>query len=332
MLAAAGRRRSSSRVARRRCTSTARRAIDPGIYDLGVPAARHLLRRAAGRARPRRRGRRDGRGRVRPHRADRRRSGRAVRATPTSSTVWMSHFDAITAAPTGSVVTATPRHPGRSVRRPEPRHLRRAVPPRGRAHPTRPGDHGGFLYDARGLPAHVDDVSIIEHAVAAIRAQVGYGPRHLRAVGRGRLRRRGRARAQGGRSPAHVRVRRHRPACGRARAMLGRHVTRASRTPRRPLRRRRHGRRDAEVDEPHLPLFVDHHVARRDVAMDDVHAAMRVVERAADLDADVRAFFGRERRRFVARRRSARARARRRSRPSTSSIARKYMPGSTPSS
>ena len=54
--------------------------------------------------------------------------------------------------------------------------------------------------------------------------------------------------------------------------------------------------RDAEVDDLDLALLVDHHVARRHVAVDDVHAAVRVVERAADLDADVRALLGRQRR------------------------------------
>jgi hypothetical protein len=49
---------------------------------------------------------------------------------------------------------------------------------------------------------------------------------------------------------------------------------------------------DAEVDDLHLALFVDHHVARRDVAMDDLHPTVRVVERAANLDPDVRPLLG----------------------------------------
>ena len=57
-------------------------------------------------------------------------------------------------------------------------------------------------------------------------------------------------------------------------------------------RRRRHGRSDAEVDDLDLPLLVHHHVSRRDVAVDDVHPPMRVVEGATDLDADVGALVG----------------------------------------
>ena len=50
-------------------------------------------------------------------------------------------------------------------------------------------------------------------------------------------------------------------------------------------------RGDAEVDQLHLTFFVEHHVPRRDVAMNDLHAAVRVVERATHLHADVRALF-----------------------------------------
>ena len=56
--------------------------IDPAVYDAGVPAARHLLRRATRRARSRRRGRQDRPGRVRAHRAARRGFVAAVRRSP----------------------------------------------------------------------------------------------------------------------------------------------------------------------------------------------------------------------------------------------------------
>ena len=66
---------------------------------------------------------------------------------PASRTVWMSHFDSITRAPDGlHGHRAAP--PTRRSRRSSTRRaaaLRRAVPPRGRAHAARPGD-------ARALP------------------------------------------------------------------------------------------------------------------------------------------------------------------------------------
>src|SRR5262249_14683266 len=52
---------------------------------------------------------------------------------------------------------------------------------------------------------------------------------------------------------------------------------------------------DAKVDHFDLAFFVDHHVAWSDVAMNDLHATMRVVERAAHFDPDVHAFIGCER-------------------------------------
>ncbi len=75
--------------------------------------------------------------------------------------------------------------------------------------------------------------------------------------------------------------------------LLGRHVAgRAEDAV--PARRGGHGGGDAEVDDLDLALFVDHHVARGHVAVHDVHAPVGVVERATDLDADVRALLGRE--------------------------------------
>ena len=59
---------------------------------------------------------------------------------PREQVVWMSHFDTITAAPDGFTVTGVDAdHAGRRVRVAGPRVLRRAVPPRGRAHAVGPG-------------------------------------------------------------------------------------------------------------------------------------------------------------------------------------------------
>ena len=115
--------------------------IDPAIFELGDPDARHLLRRAAARARARR-----------PRRPDRRLASSA-RTEMTASTAagssrrcrpsrrsWMSHRDTVVAPPDGARVVADVRaHAGRRVRRRGAAALRRAVPPRGRAHAARPG-------------------------------------------------------------------------------------------------------------------------------------------------------------------------------------------------
>ena len=132
----------------------------------------------------------------------------------------MSHVDAITAAPAGLHGDRAHRRGARSP----------ALEDRDRGiygvqfHPeVAHTEHGQeilkrFLYDVVRLPADVDER--LDHRArrsTTIRAQVGDGAGDLRAVGRRRLGGRGRARAQGGRRPAHVRVRRHRAAARAAR-------------------------------------------------------------------------------------------------------------------
>ena len=108
----------------------------------------------------------------------------------------------------------------------ERRHLRHPVPPRGRAHPLRPGDPDAL--PDRGVRLRADVVGGVDRR--------GTGPAHPRAGGRGQrdlraLRRRGllgggAAGAPRGRRAADVRVRRPRPdAQGRGRAG-GEHVPR----------------------------------------------------------------------------------------------------------
>ena len=64
----------------------------------------------------------------------------------------MSHFDTIIEAPPGFVVTASSAiHAGAAFEEPDPRVLRRAVPPRGAAHAAGPGAAwSGSCYDAAG--------------------------------------------------------------------------------------------------------------------------------------------------------------------------------------
>ena len=76
-----------------------------------------------------------------------------------------------------------------------------------------------FLYDIAGCRPDLDAGNVIDEQVAAIRAQVGDKQVHLRAVRRRRLRGGRSAGAQGDRRPAHLRLRRPRPAArGRGRA------------------------------------------------------------------------------------------------------------------
>ena len=80
-------------------------SIDPAIYDAGRAGARHLLRRAARRPRSRRRGREDRRAAstAAPMLARRSRRRCCSASQPAEQVVWMSHCDAMTAAPPGFV-------------------------------------------------------------------------------------------------------------------------------------------------------------------------------------------------------------------------------------
>ena len=159
---------------------------------------------------------------------------------PTEHRVWMSHGDAVRAAPPGFTTLAAHRgRRGRRVRGPRPPARRGAVPPRGAAHRARPGGARALPARRRRLPADLDDG---QHRRGAGRADPRPGRRQagdLRAVRRRRLRGRGRARPARGRRPAHLRVRRPRPAArGRGRAGRAR------------LRRRDRGRRSRSSTPP----------------------------------------------------------------------------------
>ena len=138
-------------------------------------------------------------------------AGALFNGLPAHQTVWMSHRDTVVAPPAGAEITGPlVLDAGRGVRGPGARPLRRPVPPRGRAHAVRPGRAEELPLRDRGRAAGVD----------ARRGDRGAGradPRPgrlragaLRALGRRRLRRRRAARAQGGRRPAHLRLRRPR--------------------------------------------------------------------------------------------------------------------------
>ena len=127
--------------------------------------------------------------------------------------VWMSHGDKVTELPPGFKLMAS------HAELPDRRHgrrgawlLRRAVPPRGHA-------HGHRARDARALraaasPARPDWVmrDHIDEAVAGIRAAGGRRGSHPRPVGRCRFQRGRGADPPRDRRPAHLRLRRPRPA------------------------------------------------------------------------------------------------------------------------
>ena len=195
----------------RRSTTPASRSSASATARSSSPAARRRGRQAPGRGEY---GRTDARTSTARRPAARRRQ-------PTEQTVWMSHFDSITAAPDGlrghRVARPTRRSP--RSRTASARHLRRAVPPRGRAHrrAARRCSSTSSTTSCGCRPTWTM-ASIIEHAVDDDPRPGRRRAGDLRAVGRRRLRGRRRARAQGDRRPAHVRVRRHRAACARARA------------------------------------------------------------------------------------------------------------------
>ena len=137
-----------------------------------------------------------------------------------TSDVWMSHGDAITAAPPGFVATAsTPDAPVAAMHDPERRiygvqfHPEVVHTERGQSLLER------FLFDVCAARPTWTHTNIIETSVDAVTRSGRPASRPLRALRRGGLRGRGRARPQGGRRPAHLRVRRHRSdARGRGRA------------------------------------------------------------------------------------------------------------------
>ena len=193
---------------------------DPAIFELGVPDARHLLRHAADGARARRP--------RRPHRRRRVRQGalrasaeRSVDDLPDEQTVWMSpprlRRRAAARAPRSPRRTSTTpigafEDPARGLYgiqfHPEVVHT-----PHGQAMLK------NFLYGVADASPSWTPAAVIEEQVERIRGARRPRPCALRPLRRRRQRRRGAARPQGGRRPAHLRLRRPRPAAqGRGRA------------------------------------------------------------------------------------------------------------------
>ena len=125
----------------------------------------------------------------------------------------MSHRDSVDrpaggrdGRPPARTTTADRRLRGRGARA-----LRRPVPPRGRPHPARAGDARRTSSTASPAPRPSwTPAAVIEQQVARDPRAGRRRARALRALGRRRQRRRGAARPQGGRRPAHLRLRRPR--------------------------------------------------------------------------------------------------------------------------
>ena len=162
-------------------------------------------------------------------------SGALFAGLPEQQVVWMSHRDTVVAPPEGAVVTGTSAStPVAAFEDAAPPALRRPVPPRGRAHAARPGPAEELPLRHCRRAARVDAGCRDRGAGRADPRPGREQPRHLRALGRRRLRGRRAARLQGGRRPAHLRLRRPRlHALERGRAG-GRDVRRPLQRPARP--------------------------------------------------------------------------------------------------
>ena len=218
----------------------------PGVFELGVPGARHLLRHAADGAPARRRGG-EGRGpRVRA-RPPRDRAGRGA----------LQGFRRQGAGARGRL--DEPRRPHRAAAagvqadrddgelprrrdgRPDAAFLRHPVPPRGRAHPARQRDSRQFrARDLRLLRrlGHALLRRLRDRPDPQDRRAEGQGG--LRALRRRRFRRGGAARPPGDRRPAELHLRRQRRAAPRRAPGRRAHLPRP--LPPEPRRRGRRGR------------------------------------------------------------------------------------------
>ena len=199
--------------------------------------ARHLLRHAADGAGPRRT-RRARCGRVRQDGAPLARSaGPGSSGRPDGLDEPPRLRDCGTARGRGD--RRLRRDPDRRLRGARPEPVRRPVPPGGRAHAARPGGAEELPLRRRRRAAHLDARGRDRGAGRADPRPGREGARAVRAVGRRRLRRRCAARAQGGRRPADLCLRRPRPAPqGRGRSG-GRDLRGPLPRPARPRRRGR---------------------------------------------------------------------------------------------
>ena len=133
--------------------------------------------------------------------------------------VWMSHGDRVTRLPQGfRVVGTSAERADRHDRRREAEVLRHAVPSRGDAHAAGRAAPAQLRAQDRAVPRRLDHARLQGRGDREDPQAGRQGPGDLRAVRRRRFRGRRGADPRGDRRPAHLRVRRSRPAAARTKA------------------------------------------------------------------------------------------------------------------
>ena len=245
-----------------------RAAVDPAIFELGVPTlgicyGMQLMAQELG-GRVERTGASEfGKTELRAE------EGALFRDLPDEQTVWMSHRDAVDRAARGrAVVAGSPSTPIAAFEDPSSALYGVQFHPEVVHTPHGQDLLKNFLYEVARRAARVDAGRGDRGAGRADPRAGRARPRALRALGRRRLGGRRAARAQGRRRPAHVRVRRPRPAAqgrgGAGRRDVRRPLPRAARA--RPgagplpraARGRRRPRGEAEaIGEEFIRVFED---------------------------------------------------------------------------
>ena len=201
-----------------------------GIVRRRRAGPRHLLRRAGDGAPARRQGRGRTPSRVRPRRGAGHRGHAAVRGRVEEGRA-LSGLDE-PRRPRHRAAQGLPRgrHLGecadRHDRRREAQVLRHAIPSRGDAHAAGRGAAAQLRAQDRAVPRRLDDARLQGRGDRAHPQAGRPGPGDLRLVRRRRQRGRGGADPRGDRRPAHLRVRRSRPAAPERRQDRGRSVPR----------------------------------------------------------------------------------------------------------
>ena len=149
-------------------------SLDPAIYELGIPilgicyGAQLMAQQLGGEVA------RTGAGEYGRTKLTRQGPSALMDEWPTTSAVWMSHGDAIAAAPDGFVVTASSPEAPVAAMEDAARRLYAVQFHPEVAHSERGQELlSNFLHHVSGIPATWTNTSIIEDQVAAIRAQVG---------------------------------------------------------------------------------------------------------------------------------------------------------------
>ena len=210
--------------------------VDPGIYELGVPVlgicyGMQLMAQDLG-------GRVERTGASEFGKTAFRVAGALAAGLPEEQTAWMSHRDSVTAPPEGAAVTGgSESTPIAAFEAPERGLYGVQFHPEVVHTPHGAGGPEELPLRRRRRAADLDAGGRDRGAGRAHPRAGRQGARALRALRRRRLRGRRAARAQGGRRPAHLRLRRPRPAPQGRGGAGGRDVRGPLPRPARPCRR-----------------------------------------------------------------------------------------------